>query len=68
MVRALGVGMFAGLDWIFGSLGWEGGGCLDWHCLNCDLGGFGGWVVISLAAMLGAWGGSVVWTGGLSEL
>ena len=24
--------------------------------------------MISLAAMLGAWGGSVVWTGGLSEL
>ena len=26
---------------------WGGGGCLDWHCLNCDLGGFG-WGVISL--------------------
>ena len=51
-----------------GSLGWGGGGCLDWHCLNCDLGGFGGWAVISLAAMLGAWGGGVVWTGGLSGL
>ena len=20
-----------------GSLGWGGDGCLDWHCLNCDL-------------------------------
>ena len=30
-----------------------------------ELGDLGGWAVISLAAMLGAWGGSVVWTGGL---
>ena len=28
-----------------GSLGWGGDGCLG-HCLNCDLGGFGGWAVI----------------------
>ena len=49
-----------------GSLGWEGDGCLDWHCLNCDclncdLGGFGGWAVI--CAGTGVWGGegSGVW-------
>ena len=46
-----------------GSLGWGGGGCLDWHCLNCDLGGFGGWAVI--CAGTGVWGGegAGVWTG-----
>ena len=46
-----------------GSLGWGGGGRLDWHCLNCDLGGFGGWAVIF--ARMGVWGGegSGVWTG-----
>ena len=33
------------------------------HCLNCDFWDLGRWAVISLAAMLGAWGGSVVWTG-----
>ena len=38
-----------------GSLGWGGDGCLDWHCLNCDLGGFGGWAVI--CAGMGVWGG-----------
>ena len=46
-----------------GSLGWGGVGCLDWHCLNCDLGGFGGWAVI--CAGMGVWGGegAGVWTG-----
>ena len=46
-----------------GSLGWGGGGCLDWHCLNCDLGGFGGWAVICVGT--GVWGGegTGVWTG-----
>ena len=34
-----------------------GDGCLDWHCLNCDLGGFGGWAVI--CAGMGVWGGDV---------
>ena len=33
-----------------------------------DLGGFGGWAVICVVRALGAWGGSVVWTGGLSGL
>ena len=59
-----------------GSLGWGGEGAGVWtvgrgrvHCLNCDLGGFGGWAVI--CAGTGVWGGkgAGVWTElSLSEL
>ena len=38
-----------------GRFGVGRGGCLDWRCLNCDLGGFGGWAVI--CAWMGVWGG-----------
>ena len=47
-----------------GSLGWGGDGCLDWHCLNCDLGGFGGWAVIC-AGRLWARGDGGICAGGM---
>ena len=68
-VGRVGMGVLSGL-----------GGCLNWTVVRPlpsvqrmksatgKFWDFGRWAVISLAAMLGAWGGSVVWTGGLSEL